>query len=79
MSLEYATGLLAAKGAELEAKGYPPRLVELALERARGSAEQKTAPIRGSIRTEAFCDILAAELAKAETYIDGLLPYTEGN
>ena len=64
--LERAAALMASKQLELETKGYSPRLARAAVDRARGSAEQKTMPVSQAIREQAFLDILTAELRQAE-------------
>lgn len=66
--LEEATYLEAATQLELEAKGYAPSLSRAAVSRARGAAEAKTRPISPSIRPQAFRDMLAWELRKAEDW-----------
>lgn len=74
VTLEDCSRLLYRKELELEAKGYRPGLVEMALERARSTAERKVAPIKhGDIRLAAFHDILQDELAGAEGWMDGVL------
>ena len=66
--LEEAAYLEAAAGLELESKGYAPSLTRAAVSRARGAAEEKTRPISPSIRPQAFRDMLAWELHKAEAW-----------
>lgn len=54
---------------QLEHAGYPPGLVQHAIDRARGMAEYKARPIRETIRGQAYLDILVDELAGAEKWM----------
>ncbi|RJO60345.1 MAG: hypothetical protein C4542_09645 [Dehalococcoidia bacterium] len=69
MSLENAVGLIMRYELELEVKGYPPALVKMAIDRARGTAMHRVAPISEAIRDQAYHDILAHELQDAEAWI----------
>lgn len=66
--LETATRMIAATQFELEAKGYPPSLASMAVERARGIAQYKSEPISPEIRGRAFLDLLGHELRKTEDW-----------
>jgi len=63
---------------ELEAKGYPPRLVANGIERARASAEIKSAPISPTIRGQAFYDLLQAEMLGVEAWMAGQQRFIDG-
>ena len=58
---------------ELEAKGYPPGIVRVALERAWGTAKFRSADVLPPIHDEAFLDILNAEIGRAEGWATKML------
>jgi len=68
--LTTATRLLADMQFQLEAESYPPTLVRVALERARGTAAQKARPIRASSYDDAFIDLLVEELKGVRDWLD---------
>ena len=67
--LNQAIALIERTRIEMEAKGYPPRVVAAAVDRARGTAYSRTMGIRDGIRDEAFYDVLVLELQRVEAWI----------
>lgn len=67
--LEQATRLIADAQIGLEIRGYPPRLVRNAIERARGAAVAKVAAVSPAIRDQAFLDVLKGELKGVEQWM----------
>lgn len=72
MSLANLTGRLAVAELELEAKGHEPRQAQAAVRRALGLAQRGAERLRPAIRDAAFEDLLAAELAGAEAWLQGV-------
>lgn len=77
-ALNRSTQVIASAQLELEGKGYPPRLVTLGIERAKGAAESKSAPINPAIRGQAFHDLLLYELRGVEQWIIGQQKFLDG-
>ena len=55
---------------ELEAKGYPPRLVQAAIKRSKRWARRITEPLPEEIRQVAFLTYFEIDLRNAEHWMD---------
>lgn len=71
--LAEASRLMASAELELEAKGYSPGIIQVALERALGTARFRSSDISPSIQDRAFLDILTAEIGRAEGWATKML------
>lgn len=67
--LSDATAAIERMRLELEAKGYRPRLVTVALERAQGAARRQSQVLSAAIQGQGYYDLLTHELRGAESWI----------
>lgn len=64
------SGIIAATQLQLVAEGYPPGLVSMGIERARGMATSKARGIRDEVYELAYRDMLIYELSTVKDWVE---------
>ncbi len=70
--LSLTARVVAGKELELEAKGFPPGAIKLAIERAWGQAEHWASKLDPETRERAFLSFITVELEQAEGWCKGV-------